>query len=135
MASKANSKIMENFHLSEDSTGSVSRPSSCTGSFTLLKISVIYGLLNKQSVSLKDFFGITFFGIGSKYINKGHFIYYFFISTARGFPSTRNYQDVEAYSELLTCPHLPPDTPAIYAHLFLVSEHCLKQRVTVFISL
>lgn len=48
--------------------------------------SSVVSSINSQSASKS--FGITLFGIGSKYINKGHFIYYFFINTARGFPST-----------------------------------------------
>lgn len=111
--------IMENFHLSVASSdylstpGSYSdkrRPFSCTsmGSFTLLKIPVICSLLNKQSVSLRDFFGISFLEIGSKYINKEYFICYFFINTARGFPSTWPIAEViKMRKHILNFSHIP----------------------------
>lgn len=40
----------------------------------MMKISAIYGLLNRRSVILRDLPGIIFFEIGLKHISKGHFV-------------------------------------------------------------
>lgn len=108
-------KITENFHLFAVSSDYPHQVHTVTiqlhlhEPITLLKISVSCSLLNKELGSLRGFFGTLFFGIGLKYINKGHFIYYLFINTtARGFPSTWHISEVtKMWKHILNLSHIP----------------------------
>lgn len=80
------SVVISGYLCTPGSYGDERRPFSCifTGSFIMMKISVIYGLLNRRSVILRDLPGIIFFEIRLKHVSEGHFDYYYFISTASG---------------------------------------------------